>query len=65
MVFLTLALLISNGDLLLLAAYDMRVDGDWLEGSDFDPTIAVPCDGQYGAGADPQLDRAIAVLLPG
>jgi hypothetical protein len=36
-----------------------------LEGSDFDPTIAVPCDGQYGAGADPQLDRAIAVLLPG
>jgi hypothetical protein len=28
MVFLILALLISNGDLLLLAAYDMRVDGD-------------------------------------
>jgi carboxyl-terminal processing protease len=56
------AFLMRNGDLLLLAVDDVRVDGERLEGIGVDPTIAVPFDSRYAAGADPQLDRAIAVL---
>ena len=36
------AFLMSNGDLLLLAVDDVRVDGERLEGIGVDPTIAVP-----------------------
>jgi carboxyl-terminal processing protease len=54
--------LMSNGDLLLLAVDDVRVDGERLEGAGVDPTIEVPFDFRYSAGKDPQLDRAIAVL---
>jgi carboxyl-terminal processing protease len=56
------AFLMRNGDLLLLAVDDVRVDGERLEGTGVDPTIAVPFDSRYAAGTDPQLDRAIAVL---
>ena len=59
------AFLMSNGDLLLLAVDDVRVDGERLEGIGVDPTIAVPFDFRYSAGSDPQLDRAIAVLSQG
>jgi carboxyl-terminal processing protease len=51
-----------NGDLLLLAVDDVRVDGERLEGTGVGPTIAVPFDSRYAACADPQLDRAVAVL---
>ena len=56
------AFLMSNGDLLLLAVDDVRVDGERLEGRGVAPTIAVPFDSSYAAGHDPQLDRAIEVL---
>jgi carboxyl-terminal processing protease len=59
------AFLMSNGDLLLLAVDDVRVDGQRLEGTGVDPTIAVPFDSRYSAGHDPQLDRAISVLSNG
>jgi carboxyl-terminal processing protease len=59
------AFLMSNGDLLLLAVDDVRVDGQRLEGIGVDPTIAVPFDSRYSAGHDPQLDRAISVLSNG
>jgi carboxyl-terminal processing protease len=56
------AFLTRNGDLLLLAVDDVRVDGERLEGTGVDPTIAIPFDSRYAGGTDPQLDRAIAVL---
>jgi carboxyl-terminal processing protease len=59
------AFLMRNGDLLLLAVDDVRVDGEWLEGTGVEPTIAVPFDSRYAAGSDPQLDRAIEVLSQG
>jgi carboxyl-terminal processing protease len=59
------AFLMRNGDLLLLAVDDVRVDGERLEGTGVGPTIAVPFDSRYAAGTDPQLDRAIVVLSHG
>src|SRR5271166_66200 len=59
------AFLMSNGDLMLLAVDDVRVDGERLEGIGVDPTIAVPFDSRYAGGSDPQLDRAIMVLSKG
>jgi len=56
------AFLISDGSLLLLALDDVRVDGRRLEGVGVKPTIAVPFDIRYAAGADPQLDRAVQEL---
>jgi carboxyl-terminal processing protease len=56
------AFLMRNGDLLLLAVDDARVDGERLEGIGVEPTIAVPFDSRYAAGTDPQFDRAIALL---
>ncbi len=59
------AFLMSNGDLLLLAVDDVRVDGERIEGIGVEPTIAVPFDSRYAAGRDPQLDRAISALSRG
>jgi carboxyl-terminal processing protease len=56
------AFLMNNGDLLLLAVDDVRVDGERLEGTGVTPTIPVPFDSSYAAGRDPQLGRAIEVL---
>ena len=53
---------LSDGSLLLLAVSDVAVDGDRLEGRGVDPTIDVPFDIRYAAGADPQRDRAVEVL---
>lgn len=56
------AFLIGDDGLLLLAVEDMLVDGKRLEGVGVEPTIEVPFDQRYAAGADPQLDRAVQVL---
>jgi carboxyl-terminal processing protease len=56
------AFLMRNGNLLLLAVDEVRVDGEQLEGVGVNPTIAVPFDSRYAAGTDPQLDRAIGML---
>jgi carboxyl-terminal processing protease len=56
------AFLMGNGDLLLLAVDDVRVDGERLEGRGVEPTIPVPFDSSYAAGRDPQRDRAVEVL---
>jgi len=56
------AFLIGDQGLLLLAVEDVVVDGRRLEGVGVEPTIEVPFDPRYAAGADPQLDRAIQVL---
>lgn len=53
---------LSDGSLLLIAVSDVAVDGERLEGKGVDPTIEVPFDLRYAAGADPQLDRAVDVL---
>jgi carboxyl-terminal processing protease len=53
---------LSDGSLLLIAVSDVAVDGDRLEGRGVDPTIEVPFDLRYAAGADPRLDRAVEVL---
>ena len=54
--------LIGDDGLLLLAVEDVLVDGHRLEGVGVTPTINVPFDLRYAAGADPQLDRAVQVL---
>ena len=56
------AFLIGDQGLLLLAVEDVLVDGRRLEGVGVEPTIAVPFDRRYAAGADPQLERAVATL---
>jgi carboxyl-terminal processing protease len=53
---------LSDGSLLLLAVSDVAVDAERLEGKGVEPTIDVPFDIRYAAGADPQLDRAVEVL---
>jgi carboxyl-terminal processing protease len=55
------AFLIGRG-LLLLAVQDVQVDGERLEGVGVTPTIEVQPSPASGAGADPQLSRAVALL---
>jgi carboxyl-terminal processing protease len=54
--------LLSDGSFLMVAVNDVAVDGERLEGKGVMPTIEVPLDIPYSAGADPQLDKAVAVL---
>ncbi|MGO9423683.1 S41 family peptidase [Roseiarcus sp.] len=56
------AFLIGDEGLLLLAVEDVLIDGKRLEGVGVEPTIAVPFDRRYAAGADPRLDRALEAL---
>src|SRR5262245_23184670 len=53
---------LSDGSLLLIAVADVAVDGERLEGKGVEPTVEVPFDIRYAAGADPQLDRAVELL---
>jgi carboxyl-terminal processing protease len=53
---------LSDGSLLLIAVSDVAVDGERLESKGVTPTIEVPFDIRYAAGADPQLDRAVEAL---
>jgi carboxyl-terminal processing protease len=53
---------LSDGSFLLLAVADVAVDGERLEGKGVEPTVEVPFDIRYAAGADPQLDRAVDLL---
>jgi carboxyl-terminal processing protease len=55
------AFLIGRG-LLLLAVEDVQVDGERLEGVGVTPTIEVQPGPASGAGTDPQLSRAVALL---
>jgi carboxyl-terminal processing protease len=55
------AFMLSDGSLLELAVEDVRVDGERLEGHGVAPTIEVPFVLEYSAGADPQLERALAI----
>jgi carboxyl-terminal processing protease len=56
------AFMMQDGSLLMLAVDDVRVDGERLEGVGVTPTIEVPFQLAYSAGADPQLARAVEVL---
>jgi carboxyl-terminal processing protease len=56
------AFLLDGGGLLLLPVADVQVDGERLEGRGVTPTIEVPFDLPYAAGADLQLERAIEEL---
>jgi carboxyl-terminal processing protease len=56
------AFMLRDDSLLLLAVMDVRVDGARLEGQGVSPSIDVPYDVRYAAGADPQLDRAVAEM---
>jgi len=49
-----------DGSVLYLAVVDVRIDGERIEGVGVAPDIEVPFDLPYAAGADPQLDAAIA-----
>lgn len=55
--------LMKDGSLLYLAVVDVLVDGERLEGKGVTPDIIVPSPLPYSQGADPQKERAIAVLL--
>jgi carboxyl-terminal processing protease len=54
---------LQDGSILYLATRDARADGQRLEGSGVEPDVAVPFDVTCSAGADPQLDAAIQLLL--
>jgi carboxyl-terminal processing protease len=54
--------LLSDGSFLMVAVNDVAVDGKRLEGVGVSPTIEVPLEVPYSAGADPQLDKAVEVL---
>jgi carboxyl-terminal processing protease len=56
------AYLLPDDSLLLLAVSDVHVDGKRLEGRGVDPDIVVPFDVRYAAGADPQMDAAMAEM---
>lgn len=56
------AFMMRDGSLLLLAVDDVRVDSERLEDVGVAPTIEVPFQVEYAAGADPQLARAVEVL---
>lgn len=53
---------LPDDSLLLLAVSDVHVDGERLEGRGVDPDIAVPFDIRYAAGADPQMEAALAEM---
>ena len=57
--------LLSDGSFLMVAVNDVAVDGERLEAKGVEPTIAVPFEIRYSAGADPQLDKAVEVLSEG
>ncbi|MBF2029264.1 MAG: PDZ domain-containing protein [Oscillatoriales cyanobacterium C42_A2020_001] len=58
------AFLMEDGNLLYCAVSDVYLDGNQrLEGKGVTPDIEVPFTVEYAQGADPQKDRAIAVLL--
>src|SRR5881296_859211 len=54
---------IGSSALLYLAVQDVSVDGERLEGRGVTPSIEVPSPLRYSQGRDPQLERAIEVLL--
>lgn len=53
---------LPGGSVMYLALADVEVDGTRLEGSGVEPDIHVPFERRFAAGADPQLDRAVAML---
>ena len=53
---------LSNDAILYLAASNLWIDGQRLEGIGVEPTISVERPIPYAAGNDPQLDRALDVL---
>lgn len=57
--------MLSDGSFLMVAVNDVAVDGERLEITGVEPTIEVPFDVPYSAGADPQLDKAVEVLSEG
>ncbi|EKQ69335.1 periplasmic protease [Leptolyngbyaceae cyanobacterium JSC-12] len=58
------AFLMEDGNLLYCAVSDVYLDGNLrLEGKGVTPDIEVPFTVEYAQGADPQKERAIAVLL--
>jgi len=55
--------LLSDGSFLMVAVNDVSVDGERLEGKGVEPSIEVPFDLRYAAGRDPQLDKAVEILV--
>ena len=55
--------LLSDGSLLYLAVQDVLVDGDRLEGVGVTPDVEVEFSIPYANGADPQLEKALDILL--
>lgn len=53
---------LDDGSLLQYPVADIEIDGQRLIGG-IEPTIEVPFDLRYAAGQDPQLERAIEVLV--
>lgn len=54
---------LSDGSLLYLAVEDILVDGERLEGIGVNPDVDVPFPLEYAQGRDPQLEKAIELLL--
>ena len=52
---------LTDGSLLYLAASDVSVDGERLEGKGVDPDVPVAAELPYAEGRDPQLQKALQV----
>jgi carboxyl-terminal processing protease len=53
----------SDDSLLLLAVADVIIDGRRLEGVGVEATDTAPFRIEYADGGDPQLDRAVSILV--
>ena len=53
---------LPDGSILELAVQNVLIDGQSLEGHPVMPDVTVPFDVRYAAGADPQMDAAVAEL---
>jgi len=53
---------LDDGAILYLASSAVTIDGEVLEGKGVEPDVAVPFELRYAAGADQQLDAALAAL---
>lgn len=55
--------LLADDSLLFLAVQDIVVDGERLEGVGVTPDVPVPAGLEYAEGRDPQLERALDLLV--
>ena len=57
------AFLLGDDSLLIIAVNDVSVNEVRIEGVGVSPTVEVPFDIRYAAGRDPQVEKAVELLI--